>query len=69
MSQFTIWELIGALFILAGLFRLLTPGWVRKKKIAILQMMTAICKNFKTSTIRIVGLILIVIGILLIYYL
>lgn len=69
MIQLTIWELIGAIFIIVGILRLLLPEWVRKKKLTGLQKLMTWCKKVNASSIRIIGLILIIIGILLIYYL
>ncbi len=69
MIQLTIWELIGAIFIIAGILRLLLPEWVRKKKLTGLQKFMTWCKRIKALSIRIIGLVLIIIGILLIYYL
>ncbi|MFH0832746.1 MAG: hypothetical protein V1900_03450 [Candidatus Aenigmatarchaeota archaeon] len=67
--QLTFWEVIGALFVLAGVFRLVVPLWVKKNKLSMLQKFTAHCKKMNATMIRVIGLLLVIIGALLIYYL
>lgn len=65
---YTIWDVIGALLIIGGIVRLVAPTWVKKKGIGLAKWLMKLIPKFSDSMIRLIGLVMILVGALLMYF-